>query len=62
MLALAAPFRLDTAFLDGLLQALGRRREAMRRRVAERDATVRTDRDVLAIFDELVRSGEITLV
>ncbi len=62
LLALAAPFRLDLAFLDGLAQAIGRNGEAMRRRETERTAAVRTDREVLAIFDDLVRSGTITLV
>jgi GT2 family glycosyltransferase len=62
MLAVAAPFRLDLAFLDGLVQALGRRGVAMRRREVERAAARRTDAEVLAVFDELARSGDVRLV
>jgi GT2 family glycosyltransferase len=61
-LALAAPFRLDFAFLDGLAQALARRDEAMRRREAERAAATRTDREVLAVFAELARRDDVRLV
>jgi GT2 family glycosyltransferase len=62
LLGISAPFRLDFAFLDGLMQALGRRSDAMRRRREERNAATRGDRDVLGIFAELERSPEIRLV
>jgi GT2 family glycosyltransferase len=62
LLALAAPLRLDFAYLDGLVQALGRRGEAARRRAVERAAAARTDREVIAVFDDLVRRDDVTLV
>jgi GT2 family glycosyltransferase len=61
LLALAAPFRLDFAFLDGLAQAIGRSGEAAERRAAERAAAQRTDREVLALFDELARRDDVSL-
>lgn len=62
MLALAAPLRLDFAFLDGLVQALGRRDRALARRARERAAAVRSDREVLQIFEELVARDDVRLV
>lgn len=62
LLGVSAPLRLDFAFLDGLVQALGRRSQALQRREEERAAAVRGDRDVLALFDELARSEDVRLV
>ena len=59
LLALAAPFRLDLAFLDGLLQAFGRSGEAAARREIERAAAERTDREVLALFDDLAGRDDV---
>lgn len=50
-LALTAPVRGDLAFLDGLIEALFRRGEARARRATERAAAVRSDREVLAVFE-----------
>jgi GT2 family glycosyltransferase len=58
-LAVLAPFRGDIAFLSGLGQALGRRREATRRRVQERAATVRTDRDILELFERFGNRADV---
>lgn len=62
LLALAAPLRGDLAFLEGLAQAIARRKEAMRRRERERRAAVRTDREILQLFEELARRGDIKIV
>ncbi len=51
LLALAAPFRLDFAFMLGCAQALARRSQALERRAREAAAAQRTDADVLAVFD-----------
>ena len=59
LLAIAAPLRGDLAFLDGLAQALARRSEALARRERERLAASRTDRELLALFEELVRREDI---
>ena len=61
LLALAAPFRLDLAFVDGLVQALGRTREALERRAAERAAAQRSDREVLAVFDAIASRDDVRL-
>ena len=50
LLALTAPVRGDLAFIDGLIEALFRRREVRERRDREKAAAVRSDREVLEVF------------
>lgn len=58
-LAVVAPLRGDVAFLSGLRQALARREDARARRTRERDAAARSDREVLAIFEDFARRDDI---
>lgn len=58
LLLVAAPFRLDGAFVSGFLQALGRRHQAMARRSEEAAAAVRSDREVLAMFDGITPDAQ----
>lgn len=62
LLAMAAPLRGDLAFLDGLLQALGRAPLARERRERERLAAKRTDRQVLELFADLSRRRDVQLI
>jgi GT2 family glycosyltransferase len=54
-LALLAPLRGDVAYLNGLVQALERRGEALARREREREAARLTDGDVLRLFEKFAR-------
>jgi len=50
LLAVTTPLRGDLPFLDGLVEALLRRRAVVERRRRERAAAKRSDREVLAVF------------
>jgi GT2 family glycosyltransferase len=58
-LAATAPLRGDFAFLVGLVQALRRRRDALSRRTRERAAAVRSDREVLELFERFAERGDV---
>ncbi len=59
LLALTAPFRLQPGFLLSLAQALTRLPQIRRRRLEERTAARRTDRDVFEIFTTLEKRPNI---
>jgi GT2 family glycosyltransferase len=59
LLAALAPLRGDLAFLAGLGQALGRRREALERRARERSAAVRSDQEILELFERFAARDDV---
>jgi GT2 family glycosyltransferase len=58
-LGVMSPFTLKPAFTGGLIDALRKLPEVLARRREERARAVRTDRDVIELFRDLERSGQV---
>ena len=59
ILVVAAPWTLKWGFLQGFAEAVGKIKDVRARRARERASAVRSDREILRIFEELDASGAI---
>jgi GT2 family glycosyltransferase len=59
LLAVTAPIRLKPWFISSCIDALGRLPEIRKRRIEERRAARRSDRDVFIIFEALERRADV---